>query len=78
MLQVVSLSSGEDSPFTAVAEVHPGLVDAKDAATIRKPLCMLASGGENADDVKDFAAALKVPNHVETFEDQVHGWMAAR
>ena len=39
---------------------------------------MLASSHEPADDVKAFGDALKVPNHVETFQDQVHGWMAAR
>ena len=28
--------------------------------------------------VEAFKAALKVPNHVETFSTQIHGWMAAR
>lgn len=33
---------------------------------------------EPADDVKSFEANLTVPNHVEIFDDQIHGWMAAR
>lgn len=28
--------------------------------------------------MKAFEANLKVPKHVETFKDQIHGWMAAR
>lgn len=39
---------------------------------------MLASGDESAEDVKKFEAALTVPKYVETFPDQIHGWMAAR
>ncbi|MCJ1311232.1 hypothetical protein MMC25_004903 [Agyrium rufum] len=76
--KIISLTSGADTGFSAVAEVHPAMVDANDAKAITVPICMLASGHENADDVKAFKEALKVPNHVETFQDQVHGWMAAR
>jgi dienelactone hydrolase len=54
------------------------MVDANDAAKIVIPLCMLASGGEPAEEVERFEKALEVPCHVETFADQVHGWMAAR
>lgn len=39
---------------------------------------MLASGDEDANAVAEFGKALSVDNHVETFGDQVHGWMAAR
>jgi len=39
---------------------------------------MLASGDESAEDVKKFEANLKGEKHVETFGDQIHGWMAAR
>jgi dienelactone hydrolase len=54
------------------------MVDAADAANIDIPLCMLASKDENAEDVKKFEAALKGPKYVETFGDQIHGWMGAR
>ncbi len=39
---------------------------------------MLASGEEPPETVKEFEGNLKVPHHVETFSDQVHGFMAAR
>ncbi|MCJ1353302.1 MAG: hypothetical protein MMC33_003287, partial [Icmadophila ericetorum] len=76
--KIVSLTSAEGTPFTASAEVHPALVTAEDGEKIAVPICMLASKDEKAEDVEAFKKALKVENHVETFGDQVHGWMAAR
>ncbi len=76
--KVVSLTSQAGTKFSAAAEVHPAMVDAKDAKGIKIPLCMLASGDEKAEDVKAFEEALTAEKHVETFGDQVHGWMAAR
>jgi dienelactone hydrolase len=54
------------------------MIDPSDATSIKIPLCMLASGDESAEDVKKFEANLKGEKHVETFGDQIHGWMAAR
>ncbi|KAL8673240.1 MAG: hypothetical protein Q9168_002316 [Polycauliona sp. 1 TL-2023] len=76
--KIVSLTSQSGTPFSASAEVHPAMVDPNDAKGITVPLCMLASGDENAEDVENFKKNLNVENHVETFGDQVHGWMAAR
>ncbi|ERS98185.1 carboxymethylenebutenolidase [Sporothrix schenckii 1099-18] len=77
--KVVSLvTSGAENPFAAGAEAHPAMVDAKDAVGIKVPLVMLASKDEPPADVDAFEKALTVPHHVETFADQVHGWMAAR
>ena len=39
---------------------------------------MLPSKDENADDVQKFSDGLKVDKYIETFADQIHGWMAAR
>ncbi|KAI4215853.1 MAG: hypothetical protein LQ351_001841 [Letrouitia transgressa] len=76
--KIVALTSGIGTPFTAVSEVHPGLVDPADAARVVVPMCVLASKDENAEKIKQFVQALRVEKHVETFHDQVHGWMAAR
>jgi dienelactone hydrolase len=55
------------------------MVDPAEAEGIKVPLIMLASGEEPADKVQQFEANLKTAaKHVETFQDQVHGWMAAR
>ena len=54
------------------------MVDANDAKGIDIPLCMLASGDEDKDAVKGFEQNLKTAHHMETFPDQIHGWMAAR
>ena len=54
------------------------MVDPADGEKITVPVCMLASKDEPADAVEKFKESLKVPSHVETFSDQIHGWMAAR
>jgi dienelactone hydrolase len=54
------------------------MIDPKDAEGIQTPIVVLASKEEPADKVKEFEDALSVPNHVEIFDDQIHGWMAAR
>jgi len=77
--KIVSLTTSTDStPFTAAAECHPAMVVPSDAENIKIPLCMLASGDEDVEDVKKFEANLKGEKYVETFPDQIHGWMAAR
>ena len=54
------------------------MVDASEAGKIKVPTCLLASKDEDQADVDKFEAALTVAKHVETFGDQIHGWMAAR
>ena len=77
--KIVSLTVAQDgTPFKAAAECHPGMVDPADAKAIKIPIALLASGDEPEDAVKQFGEALTGPQHVETFKDQVHGWMAAR
>ena len=76
--KIVSLSSRSGTPFAAAAEVHPAMVDPNDGKDITIPLCMLASGDENPEDVKNFEKNLTVECHVDIYKDQVHGWMAAR
>ena len=76
--QVVSLSSGIDTLFSAAAEAHPSMIDPNDASKITIPTCVVASGDEDAKVVKAFVEALKGPSYHETFDDQVHGFMAAR
>jgi dienelactone hydrolase len=77
--KIAALSAGADNKiFKAAAQCHPAMVDPNDAKTINVPFACLASKDEPADDVKAFKANLTVPNHVETFSTQIHGWMAAR
>ncbi|KAL9010839.1 MAG: hypothetical protein Q9173_004259 [Seirophora scorigena] len=76
--KIVSLTSQSGTLFSAAAEVHPAMVDPEEAKGVKIPLCMLASGDENPEDVEKFKDNLNVDKRVETFKDQVHGWMAAR
>ncbi|KAH7420041.1 hypothetical protein BKA64DRAFT_729656 [Cadophora sp. MPI-SDFR-AT-0126] len=64
--KVATLVSQEGSVFRASAQAHPSLLDSSDAREVRIPHCVLPSQDE-------------VPeSYSETFEDQVHGWMASR
>jgi len=77
--KVVELvTSSTSNPFKIAAAPHPAMIDAADAEKIPVPYILLASGEEDAKTVKEFESKLKVPHHVETFGDQVHGFMAAR
>ena len=76
--KIVSLTSQSGTPFAAAAEVHPAMVDPNDAKGITIPICMLASGDEKPEDVQAFKENLSVKCHVDTYSDQLHGWMAAR
>ncbi|KAJ5638175.1 hypothetical protein N7490_008054 [Penicillium lividum] len=77
--KIAALSvAGDNKIFKSAAQCHPAMVDPNDAKTIKVPFAMLASKDEPASDVEAFKANLVVPNHVETFSTQIHGWMAAR
>lgn len=75
---VEHVTSASSNPFAVAAAAHPALIDPIAAERISVPYVLLASGEDPADTVKEFESRLKVPHHVETFGDQVHGWMAAR
>ncbi|KAF3008818.1 hypothetical protein E8E13_010676 [Curvularia kusanoi] len=76
--KIVNLSSQENTKFKAAAACHPAMVAKDDAPGITIPYIMLPSGDEPKDDVEAWQKGVKVPNVVEWFPDQVHGWMAAR
>ncbi|KAJ2967648.1 hypothetical protein NQ176_g9558 [Zarea fungicola] len=72
---VTSLPS---NPFAVAVGLHPAMINPEGAKSISVPYLLLASGEDPASDVAAFKEGLSVPHHVETFSDQVHGWMAAR
>ncbi|KAF2749129.1 alpha/beta-hydrolase [Sporormia fimetaria CBS 119925] len=76
--KMTNLSSMKDSLFKVAAAAHPAMVAADDAPGITIPYLMLPSMDEPKDDVAAWEKGLKVPHQVEWFNDQVHGWMAAR
>ncbi|KAI1117988.1 alpha/beta-hydrolase [Nemania sp. NC0429] len=71
-------SQAATNPFSISAACHPAMVDPAGASKILVPYALLASMEEPAEAVKEFESGLKVPHYVETFGDQVHGFMAAR
>lgn len=65
--------------FKAIVQTSPALIDISEATKITIPVMVLASKDENADEITAYENGLtQGVKHVETFEDQVHGWMSAR
>ncbi|OTB08376.1 hypothetical protein M426DRAFT_19047 [Hypoxylon sp. CI-4A] len=77
--KMASILAGSEQPLFKVAvQTSPAMIDAGDAANVKIPMMLLASKDETAGDVAKYDEALKVPKHIEIFEDQVHGFMSAR
>lgn len=76
--QIANLLSTEGTPFKAAAACHPAMVDAADAPNVTIPIFLIPSKDESKDDVKKYEEALKVKHKVTWFDDQIHGFMAAR
>ncbi len=75
---MVSVGCSDGGLFKVAAMCHPAMLDVEDAKKVKVPIAVLASKDEDKDAVKGFKDTLEVKSHVETFPDQVHGWMAAR
>ncbi|KAL2375152.1 hypothetical protein RJ035_003746 [Blastomyces gilchristii] len=76
--KIATLASMENTLFKAAVQCHPAMLDPNDAPKVTIPMVLLASMDEDVDEVKAFKHNLKVPNHIETWSTQIHGWMAAR
>jgi len=76
--KIVNLTGGQGTPFKAAAACHPAMVDPKDAAGLKIPICLIPSQGEEQKDVDAYVKDLTVPHELHWFKDQVHGFMAAR
>lgn len=76
--KMACLASGQGSPFKAAIQCHPAMLAPEDARSVTVPMAVLASKDEDGKDVQSFCNNLRVPNYVETFSTQIHGWMAAR
>jgi dienelactone hydrolase len=77
----VTLLSAAPTPFSFAATAHPAILDPADALAATIPTALLASKDENPAAVRQFAENLRLGEKeklVETYADQVHGWMGAR
>lgn len=76
--KLASLIAGKDTRFKAAVQTSPAMVDVGDAEKVKIPMMVLASMEEPAEDIRKYEEGLKVTKHVETFGDQLHGFMSAR
>jgi hypothetical protein len=59
--------------------VHPAKLAKEDAEVLRGPHLVLASNGENPEDVKAFDETQKpTGSETHTYSNMHHGWMGAR
>ena len=76
--KITNLVSQHGSRFKAAASCHPAMVDSSDAPGITIPFLMLPSQGEEKEAVEKWQQSIKAKHSVVWFQDQVHGFMAAR
>ncbi|KIW16974.1 hypothetical protein PV08_04165 [Exophiala spinifera] len=76
--KIVNLVSQQGTPFKAAASCHPAMVDPNDAPNVTIPILSIPSMDEDKSAMAQYEAALKVPNRTEWYDDQIHGFMAAR
>ncbi|SPO21908.1 related to AIM2 - cytoplasmic protein involved in mitochondrial function or organization [Ustilago trichophora] len=77
------LAGGQGTKFTSVAQVHPAMVDAKDAANLTVPIANFPSKDEPKEDVDAFEKEIqKKPfakdSVYKLYGESHHGWAAAR
>jgi dienelactone hydrolase len=79
--KIVVLASAEGTPFTVSGTAHPGGLDKEDALKLTIPHLILASPGEPADILNQYAeifASGEKIGEVKTYHNMFHGWMGAR
>lgn len=79
--KIAVLASAEGTPFAVSGTAHPGRLDKADALKLTIPHLILASPGEPADVVSQYAEIFKSGEkigEVETYHAMFHGWMGAR
>ena len=75
------MASGPGTPFKVSGTAHPGRLEKEDALNLTIPHLVLASPGEPAEIVKEYAdifASGEKIGEVETYSTMFHGWMGAR
>lgn len=54
------------------------MIDPKDAAEVTIPILMIPTKDEDKNDVANYQKNLKVTHDIQPFDDQIHGFLAAR
>jgi len=79
--KIAALVSQEGTPFKASGQLHPSLLETKDASLLRIPHVVLPSMEEVPEAMEEWVDALfkaSPDSYAETFDDMVHGWMSSR
>lgn len=76
-------NGGEGTQFVSVAQIHPAMVDAKDAAKLTVPVANFPSKDEPKEDVDAFEAEVQKKDIAKDsvyklYSESHHGWASAR
>ncbi|KPI34559.1 uncharacterized protein AB675_11191 [Cyphellophora attinorum] len=80
-VKMLALVTTKGTKFQAAAGCHPSLMDVEDAKKVSVPFCIMPSQDEDPELVDAWFHEIKARNpnsYLETFGDQVHGWMTSR
>ncbi|EPS36433.1 hypothetical protein H072_10024 [Dactylellina haptotyla CBS 200.50] len=76
--KVVALTSREGTPFVVSGQAHPSSMAPEDPKLISIPHICLASKAEDVAAIENYKATINGESHVETYSDNIHGWMGGR
>ncbi|KAF3916546.1 hypothetical protein ABW20_dc0102145 [Dactylellina cionopaga] len=76
--KVAALASRQGTTFIVSGQAHPSYLAPEDPKLISIPHICLASKGENASAIENYRTTLNDKCHVETYGQNIHGWMGAK
>ncbi|KAK6532071.1 hypothetical protein TWF694_003233 [Orbilia ellipsospora] len=76
--KVVAITSREGTRFTVSGQAHPSMIVPDDPKLIVIPHICLASKGEDVAAIENYKNSINKESHVETYSDNIHGWMGAK
>ncbi|KAK6535869.1 hypothetical protein TWF281_000119 [Arthrobotrys megalospora] len=76
--KVVALMSRENTQYLVSGQAHPSFMATEDPASVAIPHICLASKDEDAEKIAIYKTVLGERGYVETYPDNIHGWMGTK
>ncbi|KAK6357690.1 hypothetical protein TWF718_001998 [Orbilia javanica] len=76
--KVVALMSRKDTPYLVSGQAHPSFIADEDPKLITIPHICLASKDEDPEKIANYKTALGERGYVDTFPENIHGWMGTK
>ncbi|KAK6362656.1 hypothetical protein TWF730_000111 [Orbilia blumenaviensis] len=76
--KVVAVMSRKDTPYLVSGQAHPSFLVDEDPELVVIPHICLASKDEDPDKIANYQTVLGQHCYVETYSENIHGWMGAK